>query len=67
MSTLRVFLARENQAITYNPGVWHHPMIALDRVTDFVCLVWEDGTAKDCDVVVLDKSEHKIISPSAAL
>ena len=67
MPTLRVFLARENQAITYNPGVWHHPMIALDRVTDFVCLVWEDGTAKDCDVVVLDKSEHKIISPSASL
>jgi len=42
-------------------------MIALDRVTDFVCLVWEDGSTKDTDVVVLDKSEHRRISPSASL
>ena len=67
MSTLRVFQAREKQAITYNPGVWHHPMIELDRTTDFVCLVWEDGSTKDTDVVVLNKSEHKMISPSASL
>ena len=33
LSTLRVFVAAANQGITYYPGIWHHPMIALDSVT----------------------------------
>ena len=37
----------------HSPGVWHHPMIALDNVTDFTCLVYEDGTSGDCEVVQL--------------
>lgn len=48
LSTLRAFVARGHQGITYHPGIWHHPMIALDAPTDFTCLVWEDGTAGDC-------------------
>ena len=48
LSTLRVFEALGTQGIAYAPGVWHHPMIALDAPTDFTCLVWEDGTAEDC-------------------
>lgn len=51
LSTLAAFVASGTQAITYRPGVWHHPMIALDAETDFFCLVWEDGTARDCTVV----------------
>jgi ureidoglycolate lyase len=49
--TLGVFLASGTQGVSYHPGVWHHPMIALDSVTDFACLVWEDGTEGDCEVV----------------
>lgn len=62
MSSLRVFEARGNQAITYNPGVWHHPLIALDRVTDFVCLVWENDTAEDTDLFYLENSAHSGVS-----
>jgi ureidoglycolate lyase len=47
LATLRAFAARGGEGISYRPGVWHHPMIALERVTDFACLVWEDGTADD--------------------
>lgn len=54
LSTLRAFVAQKNQGITYHPGVWHHPLIALDQVTDFACLVWEDRTARDCVVKRLD-------------
>lgn len=50
LSTLRAFEALGTQGITYHPGVWHHPMIALDAPTDFTCLVWEDGTEDDCVV-----------------
>lgn len=51
LATLAAFVASGTQAISYRPGVWHHPMIALDAETDFVCLVWEDGTSNDCVVV----------------
>lgn len=47
LSTLRAFVVGADAAISYRPGVWHHPMIALDRVSDFACLVWEDGSPED--------------------
>jgi ureidoglycolate lyase len=48
LTTLSAFVAEGPQAITYHPGIWHHPMIALDDVIDFVCIVFDDGTAGDC-------------------
>lgn len=52
LSTLAAFVAIGTQAITYRAGIWHHPMIALDAIDegpiDFVCLVFDDGTASDC-------------------
>ena len=56
MSSLRVFEASSGQGVSYHPGVWHHPLIALDSETDFGCAVWEDGTDDDCDVVELEDS-----------
>jgi len=47
LATLRAFVVPGRSAISYRPGVWHHPMIALDAVTDFACLAWEDGTPGD--------------------
>jgi ureidoglycolate lyase len=55
LATLAAFVASGTQGVSYLPGVWHHPMIALDREIDFTCLVWEDGTAGDC--VVVDYAE----------
>ena len=49
LSTLKAFLASGAQGITYRPGIWHHPLIALDRTADFTCLVYEDGGAGDCE------------------
>ncbi len=54
LSTARAFAASSVQGVSYRPGVWHHPMIALDAPTDFTCFVWEDGTSGDCDVRPLD-------------
>lgn len=50
LGTLRAFIAGAGQGITYHPGIWHHPLIALDRETDFACLVNEDGSAGDGEV-----------------
>jgi len=50
LSTLKVFIVAGARGISYKPGVWHHPMAALDCATDFTVLVWEDGSAGDCEV-----------------
>jgi len=54
LSTLRAFVAHAGQAISYNPGVWHHPLIVLDQPADFLCMVHEDGTPRDCEVADLE-------------
>lgn len=35
---LRAFLATGGQGVNYAPGVWHHPVIALGRRTDFLVI-----------------------------
>jgi ureidoglycolate lyase len=44
------------QAITYHPGTWHHPMIALDETADFVCIVYENRSPGDCELVPIDSA-----------
>ena len=58
LTTLRVFVATGTQAITYRPGVWHHTLVALDKESDFFCLVYEDGTPVDCTEVLLSEAEQ---------
>lgn len=55
VKTLKAFEASGRQGITYQPGIWHHPMVALEQATDFACLIWEDGSKQDCEVVKLDQ------------
>lgn len=38
----QVFLARGNQGVNYRANVWHHPLIALGTVSDFL-VVDRDG------------------------
>ncbi len=63
LGTLAAFVATNTQGINYNMGCWHHPMIALDEETDFACLVWEDGTDADCEVVELDEHYRIVLPP----
>ncbi len=59
-SSARAFVVPGNAGVTYHPGVWHHPIVALDGETDFVCLVWEDGSADDCDEHPLPPGRWKV-------
>ena len=52
LATLRAYFATSRQGITYNPNIWHHPLIALDKPTDFACVVTEtDDPAVDCEII----------------
>ncbi|MFO0684461.1 MAG: ureidoglycolate lyase [Sandaracinus sp.] len=49
LGTLAAFVVEGARAITYHPGIWHHPMVALDEDGDFVNVISGDGTERDCD------------------
>ncbi|QRV94187.1 allantoicase [Ceratobasidium sp. AG-Ba] len=57
LSTLRAFVASTAQGISYNTGVWHHPMISLETTIDFCCVETQIGTPDnklDCEIVEVD-------------
>jgi ureidoglycolate lyase len=62
LATLAAFEARGDQGVSYHPGVWHHPMIALEAETDFACLVYEDDSAGDCHVVRFAPGERPVVT-----
>lgn len=45
---VRAFVAGPDQAVVYAPGVWHLPLVALDRPARFLMRMAEGGTADDC-------------------
>lgn len=51
-SDLRLFLCRGDQGINYATGVWHHPLLALGDVSDFIVLD-RSGPGDNCDIIEL--------------
>ncbi|MDP2341759.1 MAG: ureidoglycolate lyase [Deltaproteobacteria bacterium] len=45
---LLAFVCGPGQGISYDVGVWHHPIIALDDDADFAMVAFEDGSPLDC-------------------
>lgn len=52
LGQLRAFLARPGQGINYAKGVWHHPLLALDAVSDFI-VIDRGGEGPNCDEVAI--------------
>ncbi len=52
MGGLFAFLARPDQGVNYARGVWHHALIALNEVSDFI-VVDRGGPGPNCDEVQL--------------
>ena len=57
-ANLSVFLARGDQGVNYATGVWHHPLLALGEIADFL-VVDRSGPGDNCDEVPL--AEHGLI------
>lgn len=53
LAAAQAFVVRSPVGISYRPGVWHHPMVALGREADLACFVFEDGGPDDCETVTL--------------
>jgi ureidoglycolate lyase len=48
----RAFLASRGQGINLHRGVWHHPLLALDRRSDFL-VIDRGGGGNNCDEAAL--------------
>ncbi|KAA0891125.1 ureidoglycolate lyase [Pusillimonas sp. ANT_WB101] len=54
---LRLFLCRGDQGVNYAKGVWHHPLLALEDVADFL-VIDRSGPGDNCDVITLTESRQ---------
>ncbi len=52
LHTPRVFLSSQGQGISYHRGTWHHPLLALQRYTDFL-VVDRVGPGNNCEEMPL--------------
>lgn len=48
---MRCFIAGRGQGVNYRSGTWHHPVIGLDAITDFLVI---DRVSADIDCDVRD-------------
>jgi ureidoglycolate lyase len=53
MSRARAFINENASIIHYRAGVWHAPLVALDDEARLTMLMWEAGTAQDCEELAL--------------
>ncbi len=51
----RAVLATNGQGVNYRRGTWHHPLLALDRVGDFL-VVDRAGPGANCEEVQLTQA-----------
>lgn len=49
---MRAFWTEGWQGVNYAKGVWHHPLLALERISDFV-VVDRGGDQRNCDELML--------------
>lgn len=54
---VRAFAARGDQGVNYAKGVWHHYLLALETVSDFL-VIDRRGPGENCDDVVLPLAEQ---------
>ncbi|MDB5433186.1 MAG: ureidoglycolate lyase [Caulobacter sp.] len=52
---VQAFLAGPNQGVNYAPGVWHHFLLALGEVSDFL-VIDREGPEDNCDEVELTEA-----------
>ena len=54
---LHLFLASGTQGINYHKNTWHHPVLALHKVCDFL-VIDRKGEGNNCETFYFDKQTH---------
>ncbi|WP_213877598.1 ureidoglycolate lyase [Pseudomonas sp. dw_358] len=59
---VRAFISNGAQGINYHRGVWHHPVLTIEKRDDFL-VVDRSGTGNNCDEHFFNEAEHLILAP----
>ena len=65
-ASVRAFLAAPGQGVNYAPGVWHHPLLALDAVSDF-WVIDRAGPGDNCEEITLAEVLDNVAAASSGL
>ena len=63
---LRAFLAEADQGVNYARGVWHHPVIALGRETDFL-VIDRGGPGDNLAEFFFDEGDRPVVAVNRAV
>ncbi|WPP01377.1 ureidoglycolate lyase [Pseudomonas sp. HR96] len=59
---VRAFITDGKQGINYHRGVWHHPVLTIEKRDDFL-VVDRSGTGNNCDEHFFNEDELLILAP----
>lgn len=59
---IRAFISDGRQGVNYHRGVWHHPILALQPVDDFL-VVDRSGPGNNCDEHFFPVEQQWLVSP----
>lgn len=57
---LRAFIATGEQGVNYHAGTWHHPVLALHDVSDFL-VIDRGGEGENCDEIYFADPELRLV------
>ncbi|WP_312931429.1 ureidoglycolate lyase [Pseudomonas sp.] len=59
---VRAFLTNGRQGINYHRGVWHHPVLTIEKRDDFL-VVDRSGEGNNCDEHYFTEEQLMVLSP----
>ncbi|GFM57348.1 ureidoglycolate lyase [Pseudomonas cichorii] len=59
----RAFVSNGRQGINYHRGVWHHPVLTIEKRDDFL-VVDRSGTGNNCDEHYFEESQLMVLDPN---
>jgi len=62
LEKISVFRSNGRQGINYRRGTWHHPLLALERVCDFL-IVDRGGQGENCEEVSIADQNFLVVEP----
>jgi len=60
--SVRAFLTNGRQGVNYHRGVWHHPVLTVEKRDDFL-VVDRSGSGPNCDEHYFTEDEQLLLDP----
>ncbi|TED28711.1 ureidoglycolate lyase [Pseudomonas aeruginosa] len=61
---VRAFLTNGRQGVNYHRGVWHHPVLTIEKRDDFL-VVDRSGSGNNCDEHFFTEHEQLLLDPQS--